>query len=677
MTRRGYHRARCGGRTDRMEAMARTLELPYDASTGCAERHAWFERLRPLGWAAFLDSGYRARTGGRYDILAAGPVASLVSQGGRAEILRDGSEPAVAENAFAGLRALLEGASPGDTAWPVAGGAIGYLGYELGRGAAKLPADKTGTTAFMPEAAVGLYAWTVVVDHAERRAALTSLASFPDAQAAAIRDRLLAGEPPGRESFRVQGEIASTLEREDYLPRAARVIDYIRAGDTYQVNLTREFRLAYRGDAWEFYRHLHDTNPAPMGAFLEYPFGSVLSSSPERLMTVEGREAVTQPIKGTRRRRSDPAEDARVRAELDASAKDRAENVMIVDLLRNDFGRVCEPGSVAAPRICELESFATVHHLVSTVTGRLAPGRDAVDLLEACFPGGSITGAPKRRAMEIIDELEPHRREVYCGAIGYATPAGRLDMNIPIRTTLAAQGELRFYAGGGIVADSSPEAEFEETEVKVAAIRRALSRFSAGDAPLPAKAALRRELLAARDALFPGGSADFSAAITARLRSLTEYRRARTVLSTVSFGTEWDTRAFAEGVLADGKILVLPRVVREPRSLALYAVADLGADLVPGVWNIEEPDPGRCRPVALSDIDFALVPALSCDEQGVRLGYGAGYFDRLLAGAGTRTFRVVALPEALVRGSVPREAHDVPVDALLTESRFLRTRASP
>jgi para-aminobenzoate synthetase component 1 len=656
-----------------MEAMARTLELPYDASTGCAERHAWFERLRPLGWAAFLDSGDRARTGGRYDILAAGPAASLVCRDGRTEILRDGGDAAVAENAFAGLRTLLEGTATGDTAWPIAGGAIGYLGYEMGRGAAKLPAEKAGTTAFMPEAAVGLYAWTVVVDHAERRAALTSLASFPDAQAAAIRDRLLAGEPPGREPFRVQGEIASTLEREDYLPRAARVIDYIRAGDTYQVNLTREFRLAYRGDAWEFYRHLHDTNPSPMGAFLEYPFGSVLSSSPERLMTVEGGQAVTQPIKGTRRRRSDPVEDARVRAELGASAKDRAENVMIVDLLRNDFGRVCEPGSVAAPRICELESFATVHHLVSTVTGRLAPGRDAVDLLEACFPGGSITGAPKRRAMEIIDELEPHRREVYCGAIGYVTPAGRLDMNIPIRTTLAAQGELRFYAGGGIVADSTPEAEFEETEVKIAAIRRALSRFSAADAPLPAKAAMRRELLAARDALFPGGSAGFSAAITARLRALTEYRRARTVLSTVSFGTEWDTRAFAEGVLADGKILVLPRVVREPRSLALYAVADLGADLVPGVWNIEEPDPERCRPVALSDIDFALVPALSCDEQGVRLGYGAGYFDRLLAGAGTRTFRVVALPEALVRGSVPREAHDVPVHALLTETRFLRT----
>jgi para-aminobenzoate synthetase component 1 len=657
--------------------MARTLELPYDESTGCAQRHAWFERLRDLGWAVFLDSGDRARTGGRYDILAAGPVASLVSREGGAEIQRDGQATEVAGGAFAGLRSLLEGTSPGDADWPIAGGAIGYFGYELGRGAAKLPARKEGTTAFMPEAAVGLYPWTVVVDHARRLAALTSLASFPESGAIAIRDRLLAGAAPAREPFRVAGEIASTLEREAYLPRAARVIDYIRAGDTYQVNLTREFRLAFRGDAWEFYRHLHDTNPAPMGAFLEYPFGSVLSSSPERLMTVEGREASTQPIKGTRRRRADPAEDARVRAELEASAKDRAENVMIVDLLRNDFGRVCEPGSVATPRICELESFATVHHLVSTVTGRLAPGRDAVDLLQACFPGGSITGAPKRRAMEIIDELEPHRREVYCGAIGYATPAGRLDMSIPIRTTLAAQGELRFYAGGGIVADSSPEAEFEETEVKIAAIRRALSRFASGGAPHPAKAALRRELLAARDGLFSGGSAEFSAAITTRLRELTEYRRARTVLSTVSFGTEWDTRAFAEGVLADGKVLVLPRVVREPRSLTLHAVADLGADLVPGVWNIEEPDPARCRPVAISEIDFALVPALSCDEQGVRLGYGAGYFDRLLAGAGTRTFRVVALPEALVREAVPREAHDVSMDALLTERRFLRTKIPP
>jgi 5-formyltetrahydrofolate cyclo-ligase len=279
--------------------------------------------------------------------------------------------------------------------------------------------------------------------------------------------------------------------------------------------------------------------------------------------------------------------------------------------------------------------------------------------------------------MEIIDELEPHRREVYCGAIGYLTPAGRLDMNIPIRTTLAIEGELRFYAGGGIVADSSPQAEFEETEAKIAAIRRALSRFAAGTAPHPEKSAMRRKLLARRDALFSGGSGDFAEQITARIRGLTEYRRARAVLATLSFGTEWDTRPFADSVLADGKTLVLPRVVREPRGLELYAVHDLGADLVPGVWGIEEPDPSRCRRLALSEVDFALVPALSCDRAGVRLGYGAGYFDRLLAGAGTRTFRVVALPEALLEERLPCEPHDIPMDALLTEKQFLRTKGFP
>ncbi|HET7729009.1 MAG TPA: aminodeoxychorismate synthase component I [Usitatibacter sp.] len=454
--------------------MADPLELPYDPASRCAQRHAWFDAMRPMGWAVFLDSGDPARSGERFDILAAAPRAVLTAR----------------EQPFAAVRRMLaaESAPASARGWPVSGAAIGYFGYEVGRGWAGLAPDKAGTTPFMPETAMGLYPWTVVVDHVERRAALTSLDSFPAAEARAVRERLLAAPARAAAEFQVLGPVRSTLDRAAYLPRARRVLDYIEAGDCYQANLTREFSAPCGGDPWTFYRHLHDINPAPMGAYLEYPFGCVLSSSPERLLVVSGREALTRPIKGTRRRRADPAEDAAAAAQLLASEKDRAENVMIVDLLRNDLGRVCETGSVEVTGLCELESFATVHHLVSTVRGRLAAGRDALDALEACFPGGSITGAPKRRAMEIIDELEPHRREVYCGAIGYAAPGGRLDMNIPIRTTLCARGELRFYAGGGIVADSTPEDEFEETEIKIAAIRGAIASFTR--APAAAGSAL-------------------------------------------------------------------------------------------------------------------------------------------------------------------------------------------
>jgi len=459
--------------------MARALELPYNVATRCIERYAWFDAVRSLGWAVFLDSGDPVRSGGRYDILAADPRAVLMTR----------------DSPFAATRKLLQGeACDAHGTWPVAGAAIGFFGYEVGRGAAGLPADKPATTPFMPEVAVALYAWTVVVDHVERRAAITSLANYSDADAGALRERLLAAPQRSPSRFEIRGAIESNLEREAYLPRARRILDYIDAGDCYQVNLTREFRAPFAGDAWAFYRHLHDTDPAPMGAFLEYPFGSVLSSSPERFLVVDGREALTQPIKGTRRRRADPAEDAAAAAQLLASEKDRAENVMIVDLLRNDFGKVCETGSVEVRGLCRLETFATVHHLVSTIVGRLAPGRDALDALEACFPGGSITGAPKRRAMEIIEELEPHRREVYCGAIGYVTPDGRMDMNIPIRTTLCAGSELRFYAGGGIVADSTPEDEFEETETKIAAIRRAVAAFS----PAAERSAVSQRVVAKR-----------------------------------------------------------------------------------------------------------------------------------------------------------------------------------
>jgi para-aminobenzoate synthetase component 1 len=649
--------------------MARDLELPYDRRDGCEARYGWFEALRALGWAVFLDSGDRARTGARYDILAAGPEATLLARGGECELAQGGSREVSRKDPFELVRRLAPPPARAVSPLPFAGGLIGYFGYELGRGGAGLPPEKPGTRALLPELAVGRYPWAIVIDHEDQRAVLASLDHFSGHDAEALRDRVLGAPAAGSHRFRVLGDIASSLERADYLPRARRVLDYIRAGDCYQVNLTREFSVACEGDPWALYRELHVANPAPMGAFLEYPFGAVLSSSPERFVTAQGRDVVTRPIKGTRRRAADPAADLAIAAELGASEKDRAENVMIVDLLRNDLGRVCEPGSVAVPQLCALESFANVHHLVSTVTGRLAEGRDALDLLQACFPGGSITGAPKKRAMQIIDELEPHRREVYCGAIGYLSASGRMDMNIPIRTTVAVGGELRFHAGGGIVADSSPEGEFEETETKINFIRRVLSAFTS-NVNHPEKAALRREIQAQRESLGSETRASVGRELARCLFALPEYRAARSVLLTMSFGAEWDTRPVAERVLADGKLLVIPRVIRDPRRLELRVVGDLAADLVPGVWGIEEPDPARCPVAAFADLDLALVPALACDRAGYRLGYGAGYFDRLLAARRSKPYCVTAVPDALLVAGLPHEPHDVAVDCVLTERRI-------
>ncbi|MGQ0522272.1 MAG: aminodeoxychorismate synthase component I, partial [Betaproteobacteria bacterium] len=255
--------------------------------------------------------------------------------------------------------------------------------------------------------------------------------------------------------------------------------EYIRNGDCYQVNLAQRFSAEAAGVPWLAYQALRILNPAPYSAYLDTPYVQVLCASPERFLKVEDGRVETRPIKGTRPRAGHPRLDAELIEALRRSDKDRAENVMIVDLLRNDLSKNCAAGSVRVPRLFEVESFATVHHLVSTVTGELAPGRDALDLLRGCFPGGSITGAPKLRAMQIIEELEPNRRGVYCGAIGYIGFDGNMDLNIAIRTLIFSRGVIRFYAGGGIVADSREEAEYQETFDKAAAMLRLLQQSAA------------------------------------------------------------------------------------------------------------------------------------------------------------------------------------------------------
>ncbi len=442
-----------------------SAELPYGDDSAIL-----FERLRDLPWPMFLDSG----GSGRYDILCAAPYATLTTRGGTTEIAQDGAFRRSAGDPFALLREALGPATENTAGLPFIGGALGYFGYDLARRLAVLP-NLAQDAEKLPEMAVGLYDWAVVVDHQARQARLASAGRHPAtrAQWPALVQRLsqpsaLAGAAP----LRLAAPLASNLSRDAYAAAFARIQRYLEEGDCYQVNFAQRFAAPAHGDAWPLYRALRRANPAPFSAYLELPFVQVLSSSPERFLEARQGQVETRPIKGTRPRSADPDQDRALARELAASPKDRAENVMIVDLLRNDLGKVCKTGSVRVPRLFEVESFATVHHLVSTVTGRLAHGRHALDLLRACFPGGSVTGAPKQRAMEIIEELEPHRRGIYCGAIGYVGFDGAMDTNIAIRTLVHGNGELRFWAGGGIVRDSDEEEEYRETFHKAAALLR-------------------------------------------------------------------------------------------------------------------------------------------------------------------------------------------------------------
>ncbi len=269
--------------------------------------------------------------------------------------------------------------------------------------------------------------------------------------------------------------LSSTFTHRGYLSAVARVREYVLAGDIFQANLSQRFQAAATEPPLALYQRLRRINPAAFGAYLHFDDLHVLSVSPERFLRLSGREVETRPIKGTRPRGLGPMHDALLGRVLAESDKDRAENVMIVDLLRNDLSRVCRPGTVRVPELLALEQHPTVHHLVSTVVGELESGRDAVDLLRATFPGGSITGAPKVRAMEIIAELEPTRRGVYCGSLGYLGAGGTMDTSIAIRTAVVRDGEVYFQAGGGIVADSDPEAEYRETLDKARGIIRALA----------------------------------------------------------------------------------------------------------------------------------------------------------------------------------------------------------
>ncbi len=382
------------------------------------------------------------------------------------------------DNPFDLLRPWLSAHVPAIADIPFAGGAVGYFGYDLARRLERLPSIAEDD-ANIPDMAIGIYDWAIVVDHQLKKTTLVSHGG--DHMTTKRWEQLVwdfMGDAGSRWTipFHVLSDVEPDLDLAQYGERFEKLKRYITDGDCYQVNLTRRFSARAGGDPWTAYRELRKVNPAPMAAYLQLPFVQILSSSPEGFLQVRAKQVSTKPIKGTRPRNTDAILDENEKINLRNATKDQAENVMIVDLLRNDLGKVCETGSVRVPTLFDIESFATVHHLVSTVTGTLRGDCDCIDLLKACFPGGSITGAPKLRAMEIIEELEPHRRGVYCGSIGYIGSDGAMDINIAIRTLIYADAKIRFWVGGGIVADSVMEEEFQETLDKAKAMLQMLSQ---------------------------------------------------------------------------------------------------------------------------------------------------------------------------------------------------------
>ena len=411
-----------------------------------------------------LHSGFADHPHNRFDILVAEPRATLVTRGAETTLCVDGENQTHRDDPLHLLQQTLDhfGYQPATHPdLPFLGGALGLFGYDLGRHFEKLP-EHAQADLTTPDMAMGIYDWALIADHHHKK--LTLLCWGDISQRLAWLEGLSA---PDVEPFRLTSEWQSNMTREQYGLKFRQVQEYLISGDCYQVNLAQRFTAGYEGDEWQAFERLNAANSAPFSAFIRLPESAILSLSPERFILLEGKNIQTRPIKGTLPRLQDPIADAQQAEKLANSAKDRAENLMIVDLLRNDIGRVAVPGSVKVPELFVVEPFPAVHHLVSTITAQLPHDLQATDLLRASFPGGSITGAPKVRAMEIIEELEPQRRNAWCGSIGYLSFCGNMDTSITIRTLTAEGGKLYCSAGGGIVADSLESAEYQETFDKV------------------------------------------------------------------------------------------------------------------------------------------------------------------------------------------------------------------
>ena len=452
-------------------------EIPYRANS-----ELLFDCLRDLPDAIWLDSGKPRSLQGRFDIISACPQTLIETTDNQTFIISKDKSTESDQGAFATARALLSEIQPIEVIaeTPFTAGLIGYFGYDLERDCAPTALQNPAATQ-LPDMRLGLFLWSLVIDHELRKATLYFHESCQHDLIDKIRQRLsntADSIAPHCEKFQLQSTFTPTVTKDRYTQDIGHIKQYITEGDCYQVNYAQHHFAEFKGDLWQAYLSLRNANPAPYAAFWQWDNQAILSLSPERFIQTQADgdciSAQTKPIKGTVLRGNTLEEDQENAIKLLNSDKDRAENLMIVDLLRNDLGKTCVAGSIRVPKLFDLESFPNVHHLVSTVTGTLKPECSPLDLLQGCFPGGSITGAPKKRSMEIIDELEPVKRSVYCGSMGYICASNQMDTNIAIRTLIADNTELHCWGGGGIVADSNADSEFEESMNKIRLILQIL-----------------------------------------------------------------------------------------------------------------------------------------------------------------------------------------------------------
>ncbi|WP_028388797.1 aminodeoxychorismate synthase component I [Legionella fairfieldensis] len=421
-----------------------------------------YQNLAKLPGFVLLESS--DKTVGRYDILSAFPYEKII-------LPRESDHK---QQVFKHLQQLLP-RKKSVIDLPFQGGAIGYFSYDLATWLAGVASSPQTNLQDMPLVDIGMYDWAIITDHHLQQVCL--FAANDRLETAEISKEILARwEETNKEFdfFTVEKPFSPMLSKSEYQDAFYSIHQDLKRGRAYQVNYTQSFNAPYRGDAWVIYKKIRMNNPVPYAAFLRTDEADILGFSPERFLMMEKNYLLTSPIKGTEKRSSNPQLDNQLREKLVRSAKNRAENVMIVDLLRNDLGKIAQPGSVQVRALCEVESYQSVHHLVSHIEALCLESKFPLDVFQACFPGGSITGAPKLESMRIIAEQEQHGRGIYCGAIGYFSQHGRFDTNVAIRTLTARNGVLHLAAGGGIVIDSDWEDEYLECFTKIAAITNGL-----------------------------------------------------------------------------------------------------------------------------------------------------------------------------------------------------------